>query len=60
MRKTISVTPDVWERWVAAAAYDGARQGRPVPVSEWIRVACGEKIERDQFLLKIPGDSSDD
>lgn len=46
MRKTISVTPQVWERWAAAAAEDGARQGRPVPISEWIRVACREKIER--------------
>jgi hypothetical protein len=25
-----------------------------MPVSEWIRGACRERIEKDQFLLKIP------
>ena len=53
-RRNISVTPDVWARWEAAAAEAGARRGMAMPVSEWLRVAAREKIEKDQFLLKIP------
>lgn len=58
-RHNISVTTDQWERITSAAAEAGARRGMPMPVSEWLRTAAREKIERDQFLLKIPEDKSD-
>ena len=46
-RRNISVTDDVWERWEGAAAGAGAKRGMAMPVSEWLRVAAREKIERD-------------
>ena len=56
-RRNISVTDDVWERWEGAAAGAGAKRGMAMPVSEWLRVAAREKIERDHVLPPIePGD----
>ena len=45
-RRTISFPGDLYDRVQQAAATEGAVTGRPISVSEWLRMAAEEKMER--------------
>lgn len=45
-RKSIWFPPELWAEVEAAAAREGAAEGKPVTVSEFIRRACRERIQK--------------
>ena len=45
-RHNIYIPPDLWARMQKAAAEAGARMGRTVSVSEWLRMAAEKAMER--------------
>jgi hypothetical protein len=49
-RRNLMVPDDLWRRMTQAAAREMARRGEAsYSVSEWIREACEERLERDEF-----------
>ena len=47
-RRNLYIPDDLYERIRRAAAEEGARRGQPMSVSEWLREAAEEKIERQR------------
>jgi len=47
-RRNLYIPDDLYERIQRAAAEEGARRGQPMSVSEWLREAAEEKIERQR------------
>lgn len=43
-RRTISISDELWARVEQAAAEEGAKRGKPLPVSEWLRGLILEKL----------------
>ena len=43
-RHNISVPNELWARLQRAAANEGAARGRPMSVSEFIRLACEQRM----------------
>ena len=43
-RRYIFLPDDLWKRIQQAAANEGAKRGKPVSASEWIREACEERM----------------
>lgn len=46
-RRSLWIHDDLWDAAVKAALREGVRLGKPVPVSEWIREAMRQRLERE-------------
>ena len=44
-RRNVSISDELWARVERAAAEEGAKRGKPLPVSEWLRGIILEKLE---------------
>ena len=47
-RHNLSISDDLWAACERAAAKDGAKQGKPMSISEWIRKAILAKLEKGE------------
>ena len=47
-KRTLYFPDEVWDRITDAAAQAGAKERRPVSVSEYLRRAAAEKMSRDK------------
>ena len=45
-RHNISIPTEMWKQVQKAAASEGARLGRPMPASEWLRAAIRKELEK--------------
>lgn len=43
-RHNLSISDELWAKVQKAAAEEGAKRGKPMPVSEWLRGLIIEKI----------------
>ena len=46
-RRNIYIREDIWQAVRSAAADEGAARGKPMPVSEWLRLAITARLEAD-------------
>lgn len=51
-RRNISMPDDVWDEVKSAAADAGAARGRPMPISEWLRLAIEDRLAKKSVTRK--------
>ena len=51
-RRNISISDDLWDAVKGAAADAGAARGKPMPISEWLRLAIQDRLAKKSVTRK--------
>ena len=52
IRRNISISDELWDAAKRAAADAGAARGKPMPISEWLRLAIEDRLGKKSVQRK--------